>query len=366
MVKSSGTFKHGERIPPYEPYALDTDTKSQPTEIEIEFIASNQVRYKYQVIYNDKKFLVESLLFYPKGQPAKLFHREDNQEISFGEYLKGQKKNIAEDLLPNQLFLSKAASSNLEHLSAPYLFFGRNLYSAVAHDNEYDYSLIRMFSELVYEFADTSFKQNIRRLLQAADTGIIDYSVKKQDENNFKLPENIPDSVKKEFINRFQFEITTKHKMFSMGKECGTTNFPLADESLGTRRLLAIGGLVLMALETGDVLIIDELDKSLHPLLTRLLINLFHSEETNPKKAQLVFVTHDSSLMDNEIFRRDQIVFVEKNYEGDSNLYRLSEFSGVRKSTPFDKWYLSGRFGAIPVLEPLDLAIDTGDHKNDH
>ncbi len=103
------------------------------------------------------------------------------------------------------------------------------------------------------------------------------------------------------------------------------------------------------------LLYIDELDKGLHPLLTRLIVNLFNSKNNNPKNAQLIFATHDSTLLDTEVFRRDQICFVDKDYEGVSAFFKLSDIKGIRKDIPIDKWYLSGRFKAIPVLSEPEL-----------
>src|SRR5690606_21899639 len=116
-----------------------------------------------------------------------------------------------------------------------------------------------------------------------------------------------------------------------------------------------IGGLIIEALRDGDVLIVDELDKSLHPLLTRVLIKLFNNKKTNPKNAQLIFASHDVSLLTNEIFRRDQITFCDKNEEGASNYYSLADIKGVRKELSYEKYYLKGIFGATPSINEYEL-----------
>ena len=162
-------------------------------------------------------------------------------------------------------------------------------------------------------------------------------------------------------MERFKYEVRTKHQMFDKGKNIGETFLNFEEESLGTKKLLAVGGLIISALGDGSFIVIDELDKSLHPLLTKMLIGLFHSKKNNPFNAQLIFATHDSSLLDNELFRRDQIYFVDKEYEGYTILYRLSDIKGVRRDIPFDKWYLSGRFSAIPVISDLELQFSSDD-----
>jgi len=106
------------------------------------------------------------------------------------------------------------------------------------------------------------------------------------------------------------------------------------------------------------VMIIDEFEKSLHPLIVHKLIQLFHDPELNINNAQLIFSTHAINLLDNELFRRDQIWFTEKDEVGETTLYALSQIEGVRKGIPYDKWYLSGRFGATPIVSEPDLNFD--------
>ena len=108
---------------------------------------------------------------------------------------------------------------------------------------------------------------------------------------------------------------------------------------------------ILSALQSGDVLLIDELDKSLHPRITESLIRFFHNEDSNPNNAQLIFVTHDPSLLSADVFSRDQIFLFQKNEYNATEVYPISEFSGVRSNSPFQKWYLSGRFGGIPSIQ---------------
>ena len=119
-----------------------------------------------------------------------------------------------------------------------------------------------------------------------------------------------------------------------------------------------MGGIILGTLAEGQVLIIDELDNSLHPKLTKVLVGLFNDPATNPKKAQLIFTTHEVSLLDNELFRRDQIWLAEKEYQGYSHYYTIADIAGVRKDVPLEKWYMNGRFGATPVINEYDLNFE--------
>lgn len=156
-------------------------------------------------------------------------------------------------------------------------------------------------------------------------------------------------------LDKYKYEVSTSHALYTNGDEIGLETLALNEESFGTKKLFVIGSLILDTLDDGGVLVIDELDKGLHPLISKLLISLFNSKKNNPKNAQLIFATHDSSLLDLEILRRDQISFVDKEYEGNSIFYKLSDIKGVRKDTPIDKWYLSGRFKAIPVTYDVNL-----------
>ena len=129
----------------------------------------------------------------------------------------------------------------------------------------------------------------------------------------------------------------------------GEVALPLEEESSGTQRLFALSGPLADVLENGWTLFVDELDASLHPLLVRYLVELFHNPQINPKGAQLIFNTHDTTLMDCCLFRRDQIWFVEKDRLGCSHLYPLLDYS-PRKDEALAKGYLLGRYGAIPFL----------------
>jgi uncharacterized protein len=124
----------------------------------------------------------------------------------------------------------------------------------------------------------------------------------------------------------------------------------LADESSGTQVLFRSAGAWLNVFANGEVLLFDEIDTSLHPLLIRYLVTRFHSGATNPHNAQIIFSTHNTSLLDQEVFRRDQIWFVDKTKEGSSRLYPLTDFQ-PRNDEVLERWYMRGRYGALPILD---------------
>jgi AAA15 family ATPase/GTPase len=355
LVSSSSNFKLNDRISRYEPFKLDKKSSDKPINLEIDFIAKDNIRYHYSVSYTETDIIKESLLFYPKKQPTKLFIREKSKPIDFGTSLKGDRRGVEKQLLNNQLFLSKGANSNIEQLKTPFLFFAKYFFSRVFRNTDSDENLISSYTKFIAEKKDTKLKENLDKLVRIADTGISSILINPVPTDQIKLPENLPDDVKKQIYERYKYEIKTVHKAFEEGKTSDDVFFQLKDESMGTIKLLAVGGIILDALSDGTVLIIDELDKSLHPLLTRLLIKLFHNPKTNPNNAQLIFATHDISLLDKELFRRDQIWFTEKETDGATKLYSLSDIKGVRKEFSYEKLYLSGRFGGTPVINELDF-----------
>jgi AAA15 family ATPase/GTPase len=118
------------------------------------------------------------------------------------------------------------------------------------------------------------------------------------------------------------------------------------------------GRLILEKLQQGGVLIFDELDNSLHPKLVRLLVLLFTNPRSNPKNAQLIFATHEVTLLDRDLFRTDQIWFTEKNQFGETQLFSAQDFDGVREDVPFDKWYMAGKFGGLPKFEDIETIFN--------
>lgn len=355
MVLESGEFKVDTIIQSYEPYKLDLSCLESPTELHLDFIAKDNIRYVYEIGFNKNEIEYEVLKFYPKSQPATLFERRKGLNIKYGEYLTGRKKDIEDKLYKNQLFLSKIGTNKLEDLVQPYKFFSKYLFIFSFHDSKYDEALTQIYTNRLADGKVPFFKENMNRLMKEADTGIERIELTEEDIDIKKLPDQMSNQEKKDLIDRFKFKIRTIHKTFEGNKEVGLTEFKLEEESTGTIKLLGLGGLILEALVDGQVLIIDELDKSLHPKLTKVLINIFHSAKTNPKNAQLIFATHDVSLLDNSLFRRDQIWFAEKELQGCSHYYSIADISGVRATSPFEKYYMSGRLGAIPVINENEL-----------
>lgn len=325
-----------EKIKQYEPYKLNLENAEQSIDFEINFVAKDNIQYHYQISFSEKEISKEILLSYPNGRETKLFLRETEKPITFGKNIKG--KSIEDNLYSNQSFLSKIGSNKIETLLPAYQFL-----SSLSYSSPFLYAVQRVGNFI--GLSKEPINRNIIKLLKNVDTNII----------------NIFEEEKEETGWLDRRKIFTEHVVFKDNTKIGSTFFLLEEESEGTQRLVSIGGEILKTLNNGNVIIIDEFHESLHPLLTKTLINLFHNPKTNPNGAQLIFATHDVSLLDNELFRRDQIWFSEKGNDGASTYYSLADLKGIRAGVPLEKYYLKGAFGATPIINEHDLVFNFGE-----
>jgi AAA15 family ATPase/GTPase len=357
LVLNSASFKLDKPMVAYEPFLLDEESETAPVRFEIDFI-QNDTHYEYIVSYNSSEVVFEELSLFNSNYKSLLFSRELDKGIKFGDYYKGGKKTIERMTLPNQLFLSKAVENNVEILLDAYRFFDSTLRVYPLLDGITEEGLKGLYARRLAEDSDSNFSRRFNALICALDTGISTVSAEETDESMFKFPSNIPLEVKDSFLSRYKYDIKTYHKVFKDGEIINQRAFDIEDESAGTRNLFAIGGIIIEALEYGHVLIVDELEKNLHPDITSFLIRLFHRSDINRNNAQLIFATHDVSQLSHDTFRRDQVWFVEKDECGASTLYRCSDIEGVRADTPLDKWYMAGRLGATPIIQDADFLIE--------
>ena len=357
LVEHSMDFKLDEEIDSYEPYKLCNKSNENPITFSIDFIAKNGMRYLYFIEFTKYKFQKEELHFYPhspRSRKTLVFKRSLGEELQFGSHYTGRKKF---EIYDNQLILSQAGIKPVESLITPFRFFSTYLFCSTIHDTRYDDVLIQSFTKLINEKSST-FRSNINKIIRAADTGILEVRTKEHSEDSFKFPEDMPQKIKEKFIEKYKHRIKTVHNIYENEEVIGEELFDIQEESTGTIKLIVVGGLILDALLDGTTLIVDELDKSLHPLISQMLIKLFNSKENNPNNAQLIFATHDISLISRDLFRLDQFYFADKDYKGSSNYFRLSDFTNISKVAPLAKWYLLGRFGAVPMIDEYELSLD--------
>jgi hypothetical protein len=262
--------------------------------------------------------------------------------------LKQQASAAVKATRDNGLFLSQAAQMNVEFVKELFLWLGRRLCPVDLSSIPTSF-IWRGSAQRISE--DQSFRARVERLIHDADLGIGQLAAKKR-----PAPPPYTDLVNVRLHvasnwNAEQYTVQTTHSAHDSEEP---VEFSLEeDESLGTQRFFAIVGRMLIALDRGDVLVLDELDCSMHPLLTWKLIELFQSDEANPNGAQLLFTTHDSTLMSPSLLRRDQIWFCEKNSQAATQLFSLDDIERTpRKKEAFARNYLAGRYGAVPSFGP--------------
>jgi uncharacterized protein len=329
------------------PFLLDKNSSEKTTDFEISLIIEG-IRYQYGFKMTRQRITYEYLLAYKSAKPQKWFERifdpvEEKYHYDFSSSLRGKKDSWRDATRGNSLFLSMAVLLNSDQLKPIYDWFNASL--TIVNEKQ---TLNEEFS--ISRLQVSEGKTEISEFLTAADISIseIDVVTQKKPGNVVFRNEAGAPSIRKE--EKDVYELRFKHET-----DEGSAVFELADESTGTRNLLSLAGPVLDILKLGNMLVVDELDTSLHPLLVRRLVELFNNPVTNPRNAQLIFTTHDTSLLDNTLFRRDQIWFVEKDRGQASSLYPLSDFS-PRKNEAFEIGYLTGRYGALPFFKDSNRA----------
>ena len=355
MVVDSDKLKLDKAIPAYDPFLLDAQSKKMPSIFEIEFVANDQKRYFYELALDKYSVAKEELSFYPNNRKtsrkAMIFSRISGEATNFGELYRG-KRDFA--LNKNQLLLSQAGLSALPVLAEPYRFFATSMLNAPGYSSRFDQDLLEIAEE--YLASNSEYMEAVNSIIRAADTGINKIFVQNI-EHQVNLPDDLPEEDRFKILERLKKRIKTSHPVYDSGFEIGEEVFDLSRESTGTIKLLGLAGFVVSAIADGSVIIMDELDKNLHPLLTRMIIGMFQNPDLNKRNAQLIFSTHDVSLIDKELFRLDQIFITDKNKEGISSIARLSDFKGITKVKSLLKWYTLGMFRGVPAINEYEINL---------
>ena len=342
VVESATVIQPGQGFA-VQPFRLDAGSGNDPTKFEVTFILAD-IRYQYGFSMTSQRVISEYLLVYKAFKPQRWFERHFDVDIGkdvydFGSGFKGAKSLWEGATRPNALFLSMAVQLNSDVLRPVFDWFANGLI------------IINDVSPLSPQLSVQMLKQPERRkemceFLTAADISIADIDVVTHKVVAHTVHFDLKTGKREEGPTEQEFdEVKFRHIT-----EHGEAVFGLADESSGTRNLLFFAGPVMDVLHKGLTLVVDELDTSLHTLLVRELVRLFHRPEINTGGAQLILTTHDTSLLDAPgLFRRDQIWFVEKQSDQASALVSLSEFS-PRKNEALERGYLMGRYGGVPFL----------------
>lgn len=341
---------------PHEPFRLNTETEQASSYFEIVFFSEN-VKYRYGFEADSSTVYAEWLYKDEKGQEARLFERDIEQNL---HYVNRQrfKEGIGLKTPDNHLFIWKCDQNNGD-ISRKILHWFNNFNLIDGLENE------RYVHFALKQMENTDAKYELLKLVKVADLGIEEIAIEEKDvTQDFIKNAPFSEEVKQKILDDgglTTVELQTRHKKFDdNNQEIGSVLFELDEnESQGTQKFFALSAPILDTLEHGKVLIIDELDASLHPILTECFIKLFHNKKLNKHNAQLIFVTHDTNLLAAKLFERDQIWFTEKDQYGNTELYSLLEFrkknkgKDVRATDNLEKHYLQGRFGAVPYLGEL-------------
>lgn len=348
-VLNSATLQ-SNKYPTAPPFQLDTNSCGLPTEFEVTFILEG-VRYQYGFAIMQQRIVAEHLLVYETSKPQCWFKRRFDDTTckdvyEFGSGLKGSKSVWKGATRPDALFVSTAVQLNGKALHPVFDWFEKGLVIFNGQAQLGPQFSIQMLKE-------PGGRKQICDFLNAADISIANINVKTLKVQRPTMHLNLRIGKPEMRVE----EVEEYRLLFSHVTEKGSAEFDLADESDGTHNLLCLAGPVLDILKKGKTLVIDELDSSLHSLLVRELVRLFHCPEANTGGAQLIFTTHDTSLLDApDLFRRDQVWLVEKDAQQASALVALLEFS-PRINEALERGYLMGRYGSVPVLsDNLGLA----------
>jgi len=349
LVKSSHNNQKGDELP-HEPFQFDKGCVNTPTIFDITFIHDG-IKYNYGVSYTEKKVTEEYLYYYPKGRKSQIFERQNTDEFKFNKD-KEEQQIIKERTRKNVLYLSSSTQFNYDKTSKVFDWFDKTLNGIGPKESPH-------LTEFTFKKLDNNetFKKRIKKALNVADFGISDIKgyIKTVPIEKIK---DLPPEIKKLGISDGELktmEIQTVHEL-----EDVEGILPFFLESEGTKRFFSLIGPIITALENGDVLVLDELDTKLHHSLNKFIVELFHDPEENPNGAQLIFTTHNTNLLDQDLFRRDQIWFTEMDPKtGSTDLYSLIEFS-PRKDKDIEKGYLVGRYGAIPFIGDKKILKEGG------
>lgn len=342
------------------PFLFDEKTAKEPSSFEIKFIKNN-IMYVYGLELDARKIHNEYLYKTPEGKfsgkPLKVFERTDNEEVNLNVNISKLKKKYLTESAHNRSYLSVAGFWEDPAVVEAYKWFEDNVKSFVpspfVREDLYGYAKKRIVEEKGKP--ESQYLKNLVDIFKNIDIGIsglgvqkVEFEVKKN-----KIPDDIPEEIKNKFFEALPQESIVLMTRHVVGKK--EYALPFEFESSGTQKSLDLIGVLIDLIEKQGVLVIDELEESLHPELTKELLKQIQKSECN---VQIIFTTHDPTLMDLNIFRKDQYWFTEKDRDKQtSKLFSLSEIQGVRSNDNIQKKYLSGRYGAFPYIKEFDKLL---------
>lgn len=349
MVRNSNLITVDGKWSFIKPFLFKTELNNI-SEFEFIFIYNN-IKYKYAFSTDTDKIYNESLDAYYTQKPTTIFKRINTNNYEFNNDKKILEP-IAQKTNDNKLFLNTATNWNYDKTKDAYLWFANCIDTFDTFDRITD-------SDLISYSKNNDLKEFALKLLNEADVHIKDIHIEFNDIDKDDFDIILPN------INRTNgsfkirgVKIELEHEISDYSNNIHNYKLSFNDESSGTKVLFALAPFLKMAFENNKIIVVDELERSMHPKLIEFIVNLFHNKDINPLGSQLIFTTHVTNLLKIEIFRRDQIWFTEKNpNSGISILYPLDSFS-VRKDENIEKGYINGRYGAVPFIKDIDLWLE--------
>ena len=324
---------------PIAPFRFDAACEDEATTFEVLCIADG-VRYQYGFKATRENVTDEWLFAWPRGRVQTWFERS-SESWKFGEKLTGDKEVWRRATRTNALYLTTAVSLNSRQLGPLHNWFKETLHVASSRGWNNAFSMSWCRDERKREIID---------FLNVADLAIADVRVVDEEFEAKRLRRGIDSDIKNQLVEKFT---GTKIPELRLQHDTGntpSTELRLRDESDGTRQIFALAGPWLDTLKNGHVIVYDELHASLHAALLRFLVDQFHDPQRNANGAQLIFTTHDTSIINQDVFRRDQIWFCERNEKQETRLFPLTDFSPRKGIENLERSYLAGRYGGLPFV----------------
>jgi predicted ATPase len=368
----------------HTPFLLDAESSAKPSVFELQFLEDGEV-FRYGFCYDASRVHEEWLDVYEGKKERNLFARTTQENgavtVELGPAAQGpntshKMKSLADvGARPNQLFLTEVMNLDDPEAQGPRFRRAVTWFKSTVSIIEPDARFLPLAQMIA---ADEQFAHFAERFLRDASTGISRLEVKTDDMAKIDLPELfqqlfkavlegssgenagiLPLSAGEEVVLEGTGKEKVRRRRIVAWHDQGTalpTPLPLQEESDGSRRLLNLLPALYRLAGQGGVFVIDELERSMHPMLARKFVEFFLKGVPNAK-GQLIFATHESTLLDLDLVRRDGIWFAEKDEKGATHLYSLADFK-VRKDLRIEKGYLEGRFGAIPFLGGIDHLME--------
>lgn len=361
FIRNAQRTQHENAPIPVQPFLLNDTSRDEPTSFEFIYTIAD-VKYVYGFSATRKEIFKEYLYYAPKGQLSMVFER-DHQNFTFRDNSEKKRRQlISEAVGPNQLYFAIACTMNETACQKAMSWFRETIFFS------------RDYTDIPSQFIEYSEKPDmlaaIKKYAENADVGIQDMNFEFRNEE-IKDASNVGDipsgivaaltqfakalsdisNTSEIKLQRSEVNATSYHRGLKSDGSEALFELQLADESDGTRKLMALAPAIERALECGGLLLVDELEKEMHPLMVEMIVSKFQSQSSNPNHAQIIFTTHDTELLNMNLLRKDQLYFADKSKkDGASELYSISELQTPTNEN-IRKGYLLGKYGGTPDIE---------------